>query len=120
MSPNSKLDAGGATMKASGQISLWSADHSPKQLKMNVCYGGRVVPALWVGGLVGRVCRIENRGAARPIGSSGLRGQRRREGLGDAPGGAIWPEIGGGTHAAVRDLLAEFRDGCAAPIRSRC
>ncbi|MFC3319781.1 hypothetical protein ACFOHY_24245 [Rhizobium rosettiformans] len=49
-----------------------------------------------------------------------MRGPRRREGLDGAPGGAIWPEIGGGTHAAVRDLLAEFRDGCAAPIGRRC
>ena len=58
------------------------------------------------------MCCVENRSGA--IGSSGLRGPRRREGLDGALGGAIWPEIGGGTHGAVRDLLAEFRDGCAA------
>lgn len=50
MSPNSKFDADGAAKKASGQFSWWSADHSPKQLKMNVCYGGRVVSSLWLGG----------------------------------------------------------------------
>lgn len=100
-----------APKNASGQYSWWLADHSPKQLKMNACYGAGSFQLSGLGGCGMRVLCREQRteqlkqriGRTKAPGRARLR-TRRCDLVGDRRR----------THAEVRDLLAEFRDGCAA------